>query len=208
MAVDRERLRRVGTETEVRGISLAQAISSGKIAFSPPTEPSSKEFQALINLVNPERRSEKFYKELSRHGYVWSIELDNQLLAFDIQDKRGKICNAVPFWPAKEYAAYVAQLQGGIGVPRKIDILEFLNQVLLICLPSRKLLAALFWLPGKRTVIESPRALAKERTETFLRRCGIERFARDLQKTDEEYRIALKEAYRRPMKCGPKGKLP
>ncbi|TDX59407.1 intein, partial [Methylosinus sp. sav-2] len=208
MAIDRRHSNRVLSAAGLDGERLAQAISSGKIVFSEPAEPSSKEFVALINLANAERRSEKFTGEMLRFGKVLALEKNDTLIEFKIEDERGKVRSAVPFWPAEKYAAYARDALGLTTNIRELDILEYIFSVLAVDLPAKKLFAARFWLPSKRTVVDPPRILAKKHLESIAWYYKVESDPLASKMSDEEYRIALKDAYHRPMKCGPKGKLP
>lgn len=185
---------------------LREALGPTGFTFDAPTEPTDREFEALIGLANAERRDERLTRRALQQGSVWALEKDSQLLAFDIEDKRGKIRKAVPFWPAKRYVCYVLQQLQLDANAIEIDFCKFVEQILYIDLASRRIFAACFWLPGKRTSIEPPRRLAKGLIELLAWRRGKRIVAE--QHTGEEYQRLLKEAYSLPMKQGPKGKLP
>lgn len=189
-------------------LGLVQAFRSGRLNFRASKVPSQQEFDALTMIATAERRAERLNQRLWRCGEVWTLVKDNILQDFDVEDRRGNIRRAVSFWPSERYVIYVKDILQSDADIRKIEIFELIDRILMIECPKRKILVARFWLPGKPTVIESPRAFARETAEGIAWCAGIEMPSDELHITNEEYRLVLKEAYRRPMKCGPKGKLP
>ncbi|MBG0809989.1 DUF2750 domain-containing protein [Methylosinus sp. H3A] len=186
---------------------LQDALRCGRLKFAGPEEPNEKEFQALIGVANAERRMERFNRGARRGGEVWALEKDGNLLTFDIEDVRGTIRKAVPFWPAQRYVEHVkSSLQCDAEVFR-IGVIEWIDNTLTE-LRKRKLLVGKFWLPGKRTVVEAPLLVARGAAEGIAWNAKLEQPRIAPQMADEEYNRVLRKALRSNMGQGPKGDLP
>jgi len=128
-------------------------------------------------------------------------------MKFEIEDERGKIRIATPFWPAKRYAEHVVGLLSLQAEVVRIGMMEFLDEVLLDELARNGGLVARFWLPGQRAVVDRPRKLSIERASGIGWHYGLPEEKHETH-SEEEYNAILKSIYKPALKAGPKSKLP
>ena len=186
---------------------IIEAHQRGEFSFLPSVPPTSKEFDGLIHRASAESREVFCNKHIMKHGEVWGLKDGDIFLDFAIQDLNGRTRRAVPFWPSRVYAEYVAEAIAKPLCAEAVQLFTFIDTILLNELPMRKLLVAIFWIPGKRTAIRGARQEAISWVDSFCYRLNLEPPSGG-SLSDADYMKLLKAAYARPMKAGPRGKLP